>query len=945
MGDVDLESADILTAQARQTFVSDDRVEQLRAYDILDTPPEETFDRLARLTARSLGCPIAMISLVDDDSQWCKASVGLNRQQSGRQQSFCFRAMALGKDVLSFDPHEHPDFSDLVARADLADIHFYAGAALRSPGGARVGMLAVADRQKRQLSEDEQQVLLDCAHAVVDALELRLALRMIADSEGRSRAIFDTAVDPIITISDRGLIQTVNPATIRMFGYRQDELVGQNVSMLMPAAHAPRHDGYLEAYRKTQQPQVIGKGRQVPARRKDGSQFSAELSVSEGFNGEERFFTGILRDVSARVEAEETLRENVRLLELAEKAATLGHWRLDVSSGKIEWSDEVYRIFGLSPETYAPVGKAVYEAFHPADQDRVRHAVAASVHEGRDLDVEARILRLGDGLRTVQIKAQALRGAENVTIGLFGIIQDISRLKKAEQLAQVSQSRLAMAIDNISDGILILDDEDRMVLWNEKLLELYPRMRALTREGILFEDAIRAGALSGQYKAAIGRVDEWVAERMARHRQPEELYEERMSDGRWVRVAERLMPNGWRVGIRTDITEVRTAEEVAQAANRAKSEFLSNMSHELRTPLNAILGFAQLLQTSRLEPLTEKQDSYVDHILSGGRHLLDLINEILDLARIEAGGMTLSIESIAPRDVIDECLEMVSTIPNHHAVTVVDETAAELPVLKADFTRLKQILLNLLSNALKYNVKGGSVRLTSMVVDQSLRLAVIDSGPGMTSLQLSHLFEPFNRLGAEATDIEGTGIGLIITKTLIAQMGGSIGVESTVGKGSTFWIDVPLAAASAVPASSSGNAVTEDAKLSPYHRRHVVLYVEDNPANVRLVEEVIDQLGGIELITALTGEAGLEAAHRQRPDAILMDVNLPDISGIDVVRRLRQDQALSSSKIIVLSANAMSDAILAASQAGADVYLTKPVVVKDLTAALVEALERRRKEQ
>lgn len=921
-----------------------ERVAQLEAYDILDTPPEEAFDRLARLAGKAMSCPIVMVSLIDAEGQWCKASVGLSSRQSGRQQSFCFRALALGQDMVAFNPRHHPDFADLVARPELSHVEFYAGATLLSPNGARVGMLSVADTRPRTLSKDEEQCLTDCARAVVDALELRLALRRAAESEGRYRAILETAVDAIVTIDSRGTILTVNPASQKMFGYSSQEMIGNNVSMLMPSPYAEHHDGYLDLYQRTGEASIIGIGRQVSARRKDGSVFPAELSVSEGVSAGKRFFTGILRDVSSRLVTEQSLREHVRLLELAEHAARMGHWRLDVQTGEIKWSDEVYRIFGYERATYVPHGEAVYDAFLPEDRNALRHGVAAAVHDGVKLSVEARIRRQDGCLRTVYVGAKPVRDEDGKVTGLFGVVQNISRLKDAESLAHESQSRLSMAIDNISDGFIIFDDEDRLVLWNQRTLDLYPRLTPYVAKGARFEDIIRAGAVDGQYKNAIGRIEEWVAERMAHHREADEIYEECLEDGRWVRVAERRMPNGWRVGIRTDITALRLAEEMAQLASRAKSEFLSNMSHELRTPLNAILGFAQLMQTNRREPLSEKQESYVSHILTGGRHLLDLINEVLDLARIEAGGMTLSIETISAREVVADCLEMTSTLTASRSVTVLDETHPDLPLLRADFTRSKQVLLNLLSNAIKYNTEGGTVRLRSMMVDGALRFSVIDTGPGISELQIAHLFEPFNRLGAESTDIEGTGIGLVITKTLIEQMGGAIGVQSEVGKGTTFWIDIPVAETSGgFPARPL--RVSEDRRsLAPYHRRRTVLYVEDNPANVRLVDEIVARIDGVDLMIAGTAEAGLDAVHRQRPDAILMDINLPGMDGIEAIHRLRQDRALDDITIIVLSANAMPQGIARASQAGADVYLTKPVVVDDLMAALVDALERRPQE-
>ncbi len=383
--------------------------------------------------------------------------------------------------------------------------------------------------------------------------------------------------------------------------------------------------------------------------------------------------------------------------------------------------------------------------------------------------------------------------------------------------------------------------------------------------------------------------------------------------------------------------ELEHARLVAEKANLAKSEFLSSMSHELRTPLTAILGFAQLMETGSPPP-TASQKRSIDQILKAGWHLLGLINEILDLALIESGKLLLALEPISLPDVLSECQDLVERQAEQHGVHL-SFPHFDLPFfVQADRKRLKQILINLLANAIKYNTTGGTVTVDcTQGLSDTLRISVRDSGAGLAPEQLTQLFQPFNRLGQEASAEEGTGIGLVVCKRLIEWMGGVIGVESTVSQGSTFWIELKLTeqarpgAADSTPLEQPLGQLGEDSRS--------VLYVEDNPANLLLVEEIIARHPDIHLLTATDGQLGIEAAHTCRPDAILMDIRLPDMSGIDVLRILAADPATAHIPVIALSANARPDDIEKGLQAGFFRYLTKPIRVTELLDALDLALK------
>jgi PAS domain S-box-containing protein len=385
--------------------------------------------------------------------------------------------------------------------------------------------------------------------------------------------------------------------------------------------------------------------------------------------------------------------------------------------------------------------------------------------------------------------------------------------------------------------------------------------------------------------------------------------------------------------------ELENAKFVAEKASLAKSEFLSNMSHELRTPLSAILGFAQLMESGSPPP-TASQKRSIDQILQGGWYLLELINEILDLALIESGRLSLSLEPILLAEVLRECQGMMEPQAQKRGISLSFPRFDVPYFVRADRTRVKQVFINLLSNAIKYNKDGGSV-----VVDHTtstpgrIRICVRDSGAGLTADKMSQLFQPFNRLGQEASGEEGTGIGLVTTKRLIELMGGSTGAESTVGTGSVFWVELNL---STEPQPSHLTAISSAAAQAPIQteaRLRTLLYVEDNPANLMLVEDLIARRPDIRLLSARDGNRGIEIARASRPDVILMDINLPGVSGIDALRVLAEDRATVHIPVIALSANAIPHDIEKGLEAGFFRYLTKPIKVNEFMETLDRALE------
>jgi len=397
--------------------------------------------------------------------------------------------------------------------------------------------------------------------------------------------------------------------------------------------------------------------------------------------------------------------------------------------------------------------------------------------------------------------------------------------------------------------------------------------------------------------------------------------------------------------------ELEMAKAVAEKANLAKSDFLSSMSHELRTPLNAVLGFAQLIESSP-QTMTPAQKLSIDQILKAGWHLLTLINEILDLAIIESGKASMSIEPVSLHLVLQDCHAMIEPLAQKRGIQMTFPNDEHGFCVRADRTRLKQVIINLLSNAIKYNRANGAVILQCAVSGKNrIRISVEDTGAGLSAEQLAQLFQAFNRLGREAGTEEGSGIGLVVTKQLVELMNGEVGVESRIGVGSTFWIDLDAMQAQALSIGSGvASGVTSGADEPDQEAEHALpmqrtlLYVEDEPANLLLVQQLIAQRGDIKLLSAINGDQGIEMARAHHPEVILMDINLPGISGFDVIKLLHEDSATAHITIMALSANAMPLDVKKGLKAGFFRYLTKPIKIgefmNELDAAFLNAAEK-----
>lgn len=524
-------------------------------------------------------------------------------------------------------------------------------------------------------------------------------------------------------------------------------------------------------------------------------------------------------------------------------------------------------------------------------------------------------------------------------------IRDVTDRRHLEAETKRLQQYLLSALDSIEGSFFIWDARDQLVLCNSAARALWSNGLSGEILGRSWRELLDANLQAGVVEFE-GRSLEELRERLLEyHRAPVGMLRAKTRSGRHIRLLERRTPEGGTVGLITDVTEdvqreeeLRRSRAAAEAASAAKSEFLSSMSHELRTPMNAILGFAQLLQRDKKEPLSARHQERLAHVIRGGEHLLHLIDDVLDLARIEAGRIAVSIEPVHVDEVLREVASATEAVAERAGMSVkLDELAVELPKVLADRTRFKQVLMNYLSNALKYGRAGGHVLVKAQRHDDRVRATIIDDGPGIAGDKQAKLFEPFHRAGQEAGPIEGTGIGLAICKRLAQVMNGSVGFTSTEGQGSSFWIELPICEPASVPVTSA--ATRPNPLKRDWLQRHRVLYVEDNPTNVAFMKDLLDDFEHVELLVAATAERGIELARLRRPSVIIMDIHLPGMSGIEARQRLQQRPETCAIPVVALSAAAMVGEARRIEQAGFSHYLTKPVRVDELTAVLDELLE------
>ena len=763
----------------------------------------------------------------------------------------------------------------------------------------------------------------------------------LAQSQARAWRLLQALPDPVLVTDTNGVIELVNDQVVALLGYQRAELIGQPVECLVPLGLREVHRRHRSAYVTADDPVPMGTGPNVVIVRKDGRPVPVEVRINAVTLSTGRAVLAILRDVSERKRAEEELRISDELFRASFEQAPIAMAVIDLRHqvGRfLRVNQALCRLTGYNQQDLLSMTSSALT--HPVDRPATSTALQQLARGlGAQWSAEKRYLTSSGGELWVHQALSVVCDGEGLPAYAVSQIEDVSDRRRSEtQLLE----RFHELADNIDVGFLIRAvDTDEFVYLNPAFCnilgfpmggspptdtEFLSRFDADDAERV--KDIVRQCRLGHRVEAEFrvtlpGGEEKWVSAKVSPI----------IDSDQQIRRLTALFQ---------DVTDRRFHEEAlalarteAEEANAAKSEFLSRLSHELRTPLNAVIGFGQLLELSHLAP---DEEEAVRYILSGGRHLLDMIDDILAVSRIDAGRLDLAPEDVDVSDLIHETIGLMEPLAAANGITL-GVTSIGKHCVNADRRRLTQALLNLTSNAIKYNRPGGDVHFSaSEAVNGEVAIAITDTGLGIAAEKLPRLFNPFDRLGWESSPVEGTGIGLTLTQRLVTLMNGRLDVVSTEGAGSTFTIILPSAAPREAPVPS--RAAEADAK----HGRPVVeaapkcrlLYIEDNPANVALLNAAISHRPGWTITHAGNGRDGLHAATQLAPTLILLDLHLPDMGGMQVLRQLKDDASSAAVPVAILSADANPTQIARLIQAGAERYLTKPVDLPELFALLDE---------
>lgn len=749
----------------------------------------------------------------------------------------------------------------------------------------------------------------------------------------RLQTVMDTMVDALITVDGQGYILSVNRATEALLGWTAAELQSRHLRMLLPETYHEPCDRYLRHLLHSNTEHVLGRSSEVLVRHRDGHALPVRVAIGHAQAAGDPFFVGVVTDITQEHAALQRERDTKSELLSFMKALTEHsiYSETDLHGTIVRVNAAFTQISGYSSEEL--MGRnhnIVNSGVHPP---HFWQQMWQNVLDGRSWRAEICNRSKSGQLYWVDSVMVPLLNDQGQIQRIVSIRNDITARKANETLLRNTQQ--ALEASNLAARIGTLEyDVLRGELYcsrlTQELLGLpapHPTSRTLALADALVY-VLQSNVLQESIQASIDNSVGWDLE--VQVRTP-------LSTPRWLRTigkAEQRRGICVRLyGTVQDIDrskrrelELAQARENAEAASRSKDMFLTTMSHELRTPMNAILGFGQMLEAD--PTLNEDQRDSVTEILTAGQHLLALINDVLELAKINAGKVDITLESIDLADVLRECHHLIQPLAQRQHVMLEFEATCFYTVL-ADRVRLKQVLLNLLSNAVKYNHAGGKVQVASSLTqnDECVYLAVKDTGMGIAADEIQHLFQPFNRVGTAQSAIEGTGVGLSISSQLIEKMGGRIGVESALGSGSTFWVELPVALQALPDEAETDEAPTPD--LAPPTRPYQILSIDDNPINQKLVDRLLRPLQHYQLQIALHPERGLEMAEQCPPDLILLDINMPDMSGYEVLQRLRSSQTLQAVTVIAVTSNAMASDVERGLQAGFAHYIVKPITDLD----------------
>ncbi len=994
------------------------RLDALKQYHVLDTAPEAAFDELTQLAAQICQTPMAAITFVDSKRLWHKSNFGTEIVEVTRDISFCTHTVASGDLMVVTDPLQDERFRDNPFVTAEGGIRFYAGMPLVTPEGYNVGALCVVDTVPREITPEQLQALRVLGHQAMAQLELRpdnsgeaedlaapqsrkqrlaqrrherlQAAETLQNSDTRYRELFEAMQEGVLIVdAESGTIEEGSPFINEITGVAAP-LLKQRVWQIAALKPLFPTESKWALLRQTLAETGDVRTPEIALTALDGRQtwveFRAHLYQSAGRELVRVHLCDITKSKLDREALRTQQQHNAMLLRLSLNAIVM----MDAQGAIVEWNPAAETMFGRTREDV--IGQELAEIMVPpelrhthrtllarhlrAGESRIegqRIEVSAMRADGSEFPVELSIGRHDDeggpifvaSLRDITDRRNAHRAMQRANDELEQhVIERTAELsesnarlqlkiadhQRAEERLAATAQRLRGVLESISDAFVALDSQWRFTYINDQALRLMDK----TRDELLGRDVaqgfpdVREIIFEENWQQIIGQGQPITLET---YYAPWKI---------WLEI--HAYPSEEGVSIyfqdisarRADQFALEEAKREAEAANAAKSEFIGRISHELRTPLNAILGFGQLLDK---EPLSARQQESVTYILNSGAHLLELINEVLDIARVESGQCEMNLEPVAIGGAIAGACALMRPLAEARSIKLRLRAPDKIGerYVNADSQRLAQILINLLSNAIKYNFEQGEVEVAWRVQNadgaERIVVSVCDSGPGISSESLPRLFVPFERGDATNSTIEGTGLGLALTLNLVEAMNGKMHVESEFGRGSTFSFDLPCALASEIaseiasdPAPTPQLIYAEQPIEAPREVEAIpcayrVLCIEDNASNLRLIELLMATRPEVSLLSAATGQAGLSLAMQHEPDMILLDLNLPDIHGSQVLRQLQQTAVTRDIPVIILSADAAAAQIEALLDQGASDYLTKPLDMRRLLHVLDRILQ------
>lgn len=905
--------------------------------EILDSSPEPRFDRITRTAQRLLDVPVAFISLIDKDRRWLKSALGTKTGDLPLWIPFCGAAVRGNEPLIIRNAAADLRFSDSPLVTGEPHVRFFAACPLLDPNGLRVGTLAIADSKARELRPADVEALRDLADWTESELNnhaLQRALLAANESEARTHAVVDNVADGIITLDEFGAITGFNPAAERIFGYHPEEVIGHNITILMPAAYHQMHDNHLKSFRDTGRTAIIGVDREVTGRRKDGSRFAMELTVNEMSMSGRRGFVGILRDITARRDAERKLLENSALMRTVMGSTSSFVYVRDLRGRFLFVNKEYERVFGFAPGQV--IDKKIEDAFPPG-LARYNYGMDRAVLEAGPNGRREDEVRLDDGKRIYLVTRSALVNEKGEVYGVCGVGTDITLRKHAEEAMQSlnrqlsETTRLQQAILDSANFSIIATDERGVIRLFNKAAE---RMLGYAAEELvgketpeMLHDPEELAARAKRLSVELGRhVDGGLEVLVARTRDgiaDEQEWHYVRKDGSHLPVMLSVTAikdaqhavTGY-LGIAYDMTERKKTEQI-------KNEFISTVSHELRTPLTSIRGSLGLLTGGVAGEIPLRAKALLEIANNNCERLVRLINDILDIEKIESGHMRFDMSRQRMLPLVEHALAATQHFAEQYQVHFDLHADAADAYVSVDADRMVQVIVNLLSNAAKFSPPGSRVDVKLTELPGCVRLSVIDRGEGIEDAFRERIFQKFAQADSSDTRQKGgTGLGLSISRAIVDRHHGRIHFNSRRGQGSEFYVELPLASVPAEAALPSGR----------------VLIVEDDVDIARLLALMLAQ-AGLSSDTAGDAEQARRMLMEGDYEAMTLDLALPREDGLSLLRWLRVQERLQDLPVVVVSALAEEGRRkLTGGAVGIVDWIAKPIDEARLMAALRAAL-------